>query len=191
MSTILPKAARHQARFTGESLLITIPSRKQWLLVPFLAVWLLFWAFAWLQVVSALFKFPLHLIGPALFQFGFMAFWLIFWSAGGVFALTTLLWLLVGVETIEVDPRHFHIRRQILGFGRSKRFKLEFVRDLRISQTATWFDGQTYFNSIWRFEGPLTIDYGAKTYRCGSGVDEAEARQIIKLIQNHFSNYLH
>ncbi len=191
MSTILPTAAHHQARFTGESLIITIASRKQWLLVLFIGVWLIFWAFAWLQVASALFKFSFQLIGRAFFQLGFMAFWLLFWSAGGVLALTTLLWLLVGVETIEVDPCHFHIRRQIFGFGRSKRFKLEIVRDLRISQTATWFDGQAFLNSIWHFEGPVTFDYGAKTYRCGGGVDEAEAGQIIKLVQNHFSNYLH
>ena len=33
--------------------------------------------------------------------------------------------------------------------------------------------------------GNIAFDYGAKTYRFGSGIDEAEARKIVGLLESH------
>jgi hypothetical protein len=49
--------------------------------------------------------------------------------------------------------------------------------------------GQAY--SPWPgFQGSIAFDYGAKTYRFGSGIDEPEARNIIGLLESrhHFES---
>jgi hypothetical protein len=33
---------------------------------------------------------------------------------------------------------------------------------------------------------PIAFDYGARTFRCGAGVDEPEARKLIEAIQRRF-----
>ncbi len=38
-------------------------------------------------------------------------------------------------------------------------------------------------------EGLIAFDYGARTFRIGSGVDEAEAKQVILIIQQRFPQY--
>lgn len=38
-------------------------------------------------------------------------------------------------------------------------------------------------------KGFIAFDYGAKTYRFGESLDEAEARQIVALIHQRFPHY--
>jgi hypothetical protein len=37
--------------------------------------------------------------------------------------------------------------------------------------------------------GSIAFDYGARTFRFGSGVDEAEAKQILAEIQQKYPQY--
>ena len=46
------------------------------------------------------------------------------------------------------------------------------------------------FRRILGLAGTIAFDYGAKTFRFGDGLDEAEGRQIIKKIQAHLSGFL-
>lgn len=184
MSTIQPASARHQADLVGDQLKIRIPSRKDWFQIPFLVFWLVFWFFGWVSAASTLFTAP----------FGvdmFMLIWLTFWSIGGVLAFTTLFWLVMGEERVEISYEVFCIKRHILGMGQTKSYDLAYLKDLRVTSHST---SHSFWNSrrnsnlttFWKMDGPITFDYGAKTIRFGDGVDEAEAKQIVKLIQQYF-----
>lgn len=181
MAVITPAAARHQAGWAGDQLVITIPSRKHWFQIPFLAVWLIFWSFGWFAAFTGLALAPGggHL---------FLLLWLTFWTVGGLFAFSTLLWMLVGREKITVSADKFIIRRQIGSLGWSKTFATLDLCDLRVAPAVRPWYGRKHNNLqfLWQFDGPITFDYGARTYHCGDGVDEAEAKQIVKLIGQQF-----
>ena len=184
MSTIQPSSARHQADLVGDQLRIRIPSRKQWFQIPFLAFWLVFWFFGWTFAATSLFTAPL---GADMF----LLVWLIFWSAGGVFALTTLLWMVLGEERVEISYNVFCVKRHIWGIGQTKSYDLSYIKDLRVTSHSIGYSfwnnrRHNHVTTVWKMDGPITFDYGAKTIRFGDGVDEAEAKQIVKLIQQYF-----
>ena len=46
-------------------------------------------------------------------------------------------------------------------------------------------------NTVWgKGEGVIAFDYGAKTFRFGSGLDEAEAKMILIEIAQRYPHYL-
>ncbi len=184
MSTTQLSSARHSADFIGDQLTIRIPSRKNWLQIPFLLFRLIFWFFAWILTATTLFTAP--------FEAGFfMIFLLIGWTIGGLFTANILLWILFGEEQITVSYDLFSVRRQILGIGHTKSYEMVAVKALRVGQyplpKSVW-NGRRHQNvsTVWKMDGPITFDYGAKTHRLGDGVDEAEAKQIVKIMQQHF-----
>ena len=91
---------------------------------------------------------------------------------------------LMGREEVLVHELRRTVRREIGGIGRSPIFHLTQVRDLRASP-ATY--SPTSFSSglaFWGLTGGnVPFDYGASTHRFGSGIDEAEARQIVRTIK--------
>jgi hypothetical protein len=183
MSTIKPIAARHCADFLGDQLIITIPSRKHWTQIPFMCVWLLFWAFF---LISSSTSFLLDAPGfdP------FFSLWTFIWLIGGIYPLSALAWQLAGVELVEISSYSLNIRWQIFGLGWTKAYVAGDVRDLRVSPRPLVRYGRgNHLQSFWNLDGPITFDYGAKTVRFGDGVDEAEAKQIVKLIQQQFPQY--
>lgn len=184
MSYEIPSPSCHQAKLVDDQLVITIPSRKNWLYIPFLAFWLMFWAAGWISAFSSLFMTPGVVSG-------FLLIWLTFWTIGGVYAIITLLWLLAGKEIIQLSTYALVLRREVVGIGTTRRYLSLDVRDLRVSPTAGhgWYGRRQTFNTVWHLDGPIAFDYGAKTLRCGGGVDEAEAKQIVKLICQHFPQY--
>ena len=181
MATITPAAARHQAEWIGNQLIITIPSRKHWFQIPFLSVWLIFWSFGWLAAFTELATVP---SGGSLF----LLVWLTFWTVGGLYAFSSLLWLLVGCEILSISTDKFVMRRQIGPLGRTRAFASLDLRDFRVTPVSRPWYGRHRQNLpvFWQFDGPITFDYGARTYYCGDGVDEAEAKQIVKLIRQEF-----
>jgi hypothetical protein len=187
MSVIQPASARHQADFLGGQFVIVIPSRKQWLQIPFFAIWLVFWFVGWTSAASELFMYP---SGPD----GFLAIWLIGWTAAGIYAASTLFWMLFGQDRVEITPDSLHVRRQIAGIGHTKSFDLMAISDLRVVQypavRSSWHNNRNNVSTVWKLDGPITFDYGAKTYHFGDGVDEAEAKQIVTRIQQQFPTLL-
>ena len=183
MFVIQPTSARHRAEWIGDQLSIRIPSRKHWFHIPFLSVWLVFWFGAWSSTAASLFSGPFGLDG-------FLLVWLIGWTIGGIYAMTTLFWMLFGRDDVEITYKQFRIRRQVFGLGHTKTFDTLSISDLRVMQypPPRSFWNSTYQNSstVWKLDGPITFDYGARTYHFGDGVDEAEAKQIVAHIQQHF-----
>jgi hypothetical protein len=111
---------------------------------------------------------------------------------GALYVLYLFLWQLTGVERIEVDSQAItvqHLMLKSFRVGRSKIHAAEHIKDLRTvpSSTPLWWWRSMY---LWNFmDGSIAFDYGAKTFRYGSGVDEAEAKGIIKAIHERFPQY--
>ena len=182
MSIIQPASARHHADFMGGQFVIVIPSRKQWFQIPFLAIWLVFWFGAWVSVGTMVVMHPFE-------AGGFMLIWLTGWTVGGIYAGSTLLWMLFGQDRVEITHDSFHVRRQIAGIGHTKSFEMVSVSDLRVMQyppARSMWRNNRQVSTVWKLDGPITFGYGAKTYHFGDGVDEAEAKQIVARIQQQF-----
>lgn len=198
MPIVQPDPPRHKIEDLGNSLRIIIPSRRNWFTVFLLIV-------VWLLIGSMI-------VGPAISTIGLFIRSVLQESDGGVnvgflivqtlnfslvimfisiFALPILLWQLAGNEVVEADSQSIKVRRQILGFGLSKEYLAEHMKDLRASSITPQHSRYGWSRSSFGDSnfGSIAFDYGARTFRFGSGVDEAEAKQIIAAIQQHFPQY--
>lgn len=206
MPIVQPPKPRYQVEDLGTSLRLVIPSRKNWSVVAFLSFWLMFWLLGELSVIGVvgvnLFR---GLLGRTLEQLAeagwsfpevgagvlFLLVWLIAWTTGGGYALYTWLWLVTGKEEVEVDGQAITIRHRILGLSRPKSFLVDHIRDVRIGPAIhSSILGWPRAPGIWGIaEGSIAFDYGARTFRFASGADEAEAKQILRIIWDRFPQY--
>ncbi len=190
-----PPKPRYTVEDLEDTLQFTIPSRKYWFILIFIPFWLIMWAIAEVMVAGILIG---GLVGalngtidrPGLiFPAIFLVVWLSAWTVGGFLVVYAFLWQLVGKEILEVSPQSVTVRRRILGFNRSKEYLAEHISGLRVTPLPTTAFG-IRANGFWGMTaGPLTFDYGAKTFRVASGAEEAEAKQIIAAIQQRFPQY--
>lgn len=117
----------------------------------------------------------------------FTVVWLAVWTLGGLVAGYILAWQLAGKEVISVVGNQLTMKRDLWGFGRLKEFGFEHIQGLRVSpQRFNPFDISAGVSGALRFwgigGGSVAFDYGAKTYRFGSGLDEAEAKLAVDAI---------
>jgi hypothetical protein len=119
----------------------------------------------------------------SIFLIGFMAMWLNI--------LQSLLWLITGKEIVEVKPTTILLTEKTLRWQRSQEFLLEHFSDLRVFHSSSpllW--PLEVLKEIYRplgRNGVIAFDYGAKTYRFGLDLEQAEAKQIIRAIQDFLS----
>ena len=189
MALVKPIAQRHYSEDIGNRLAITIPSRKNWFLIIFVGVWLIFWLFGeifvgWVFLQGIMNQ---NFEGPVLF----ILIWVTFWTVGGAFTFYVFFWQLVGREEIEITSDSITVSQIVFAFRRSKVYASEHIRDLRtspmgINELHSW-------NRAWVFYGIgggiIAFDYGAGTIRLGSGIDESEGKQIIAEIQQKYPQY--
>lgn len=155
-------------------LTIACPPRRNWLLLLFLMAWL----GAWTVVGTSTFT---EVTKPGEHQ-AFLAFWLVGWALGELCVLAIVLWQLAGLEKLSIVRGNLIQRVSIAGIGRDREFSGTEVRNLRATtpMLTAWMDQRSFvpptFGSGY---GAIAFDYGAKTYRIGAGLDEAEARQVV------------
>jgi len=186
-------------------MIITIPNRKEWFTITMTVFGLVTWLIGEIMIIGfgamILFGTLLGWGGEAGMAEGFAA--LIFavavigtvslmWLFGGLASIVLLLWQFTGVERIEVDAQTITVRRLILNLGRPKVYRAEHIKELRTvanpfsSSWWLWSSRMYYWGWAW---GMIAFDYGARTIRFGGGVDEAEAKDIVKAIQERFPKY--
>jgi hypothetical protein len=179
MKVALP-GRRSITRDTGTGLEVVIPAKGHILLVLFLTAWLVGWAFGEVSVTREL------LFGRPREASLFLAAWLAMWTVGGGWAIYTWLWMAVGKEIVSLRPGVLSIRRDVLGLGRTHEYDLAHVRHLRLAPQASdpfgWSGGMRFWGMG---SGLIAFDYGAKTFRFGAAVDEAEASQIDEFKARH------
>ena len=103
----------------------------------------------------------------------------------------TFLWQLVGREEIEITSSSITLSQVVLFFRRPKEYANEYIKDLRTSpmgmnEMYKWSRSLAFYGVG---GGIIVFDYGAGTIRLGSGIDEAEGKQIIVEIQQKYPQY--
>jgi hypothetical protein len=197
--TVQPPAARYTIERTGMSLVLTVPSRKNWIQIIFVGIWSMVWLLVTLGVFGGiLFRLlgsvvtqapagiTLALLGPGLFFLVWSALWLF----GGLFAIYNLLWQLVGREIIEFNPEAISVMRKTFILEPPKMYDGVHVKELRVSlyapQMSWWYGANRSFWS--RNYGTLAFDYGAKTVRFGD-MEEAEAKMALAEILRDYPDF--
>lgn len=109
----------------------------------------------------------------------FMANWLMGWTVMGLFFAGMFLFAVAGREVIELDSTWLKRRRLILGFGRSREYRVASVAELRPAPL------QVMAPYLWNFPlnfntGTICFDYGRDTHYLGSGLSADERRYVIE-----------
>jgi hypothetical protein len=113
--------------------------------------------------------------------------WFVVWTVGGVLALYAWLWQVIGKETVTMRGTTLSTRREIRGFGFGKDYDLMQINDLRLGQDK--FDPMDITSALqlWGIGGGvIAFESGGKTRRFGTGLDEAEAKQVLESLKRRF-----
>ncbi len=179
----IPSLPRHTMVDYGNRIQISIPSQKIWFTLIFLPLWLTGWAFGEISAIHQVMKNGFSV---------FMMIWLTGWTIGGGFAILMLLWQIAGQEIIQVSGQSIIVTKTIFNLGFPKEYNAGYVKDLRISISITNENSQWGRNNSTNYlvgYPKLAFDYGAKTIQFGNGIDEAEAKQILYIIQQRYQQY--
>jgi hypothetical protein len=158
---------------------IIIPAKKNWLVIVFIAAWMGGWFFGFISVFGTMFDWnSTHTLNF------FMLFWLVGWSVGGLFAFRMLYWMIAGKEIITLEPGRLSIEKKGALFVRPKHFALSEVKNIRVQDDGlgSW---PQYRRSNFNMSegGMIRFDYGFKTVKFATGIDEAEAVYILDLLK--------
>jgi hypothetical protein len=159
---------------------LIIPTTPKVSMLFIMMVWLVGWAWGEFSVAQKLNSGSLKADESK----EFLILGLLLWILGGIWALFGILWNLAGREVISFKMPSLVVRRELLGLGRSQEFDLNLVKDLRASQevlnASDFSTGLRYFGFG---GGSIAFDYGPKTHRFGSGLDESEAKSVVVAIK--------
>lgn len=157
---------------------ISIPSRKNFFLLFFGAIWLGGWFFGFMSVKGAFGFSELELNEID----GFLIFWLIGWTIGGVFVLSLLLWGFLGKEILNIESSKVRLTKGVLGVGLKKVLNKSEVNNIRFNEVDTSYSRSNY--AFWGIgEGKIKFDYGMRTYSVGLGLDDAEAHYLVEKLE--------
>lgn len=110
--------------------------------------------------------------------------------AMGLWLLLVVLWNLFGRVHLRLTRDEAFLRREIFGFGLSRYFAPDFVKNLRVTERPV-----SRFGIVWNpyalpeVGGMLSFDYGEKTVRFASNLDGSEACFVADRI-NHVATWL-
>jgi len=176
MSTVPVPAARATIEDGGSSVRVSVPARRNVAVIVFMLAWLGGWYFGERSVLRQL------LASGVSGRNAFLGFWLVGWSVGGLLAARAVLWMLFGREMIELRDSELAVRRAAFGVGRTRSYDIGAIKNLR-AEPWTRAAGRNSLGDLGGATGTIAFDYGPKTIRCGGGMDEAEARQIVELFK--------
>ncbi len=172
---------RAEIREGVSSIEISIPPRRNWFDIFFLAGWLFFWC---MGEVSAIYT-VLNDAGQS-FSSWFLIFWLIVWTCGGLYFLLVFLFLLFGKETISADNEQITLGREVFGVGIYSAYSTKDITNLTIK---TNVERNRLQQSRYLIKGGL-IEFHSrkKTISFASGVDKLEAASVVELIKRRLPN---
>ena len=173
-----PPLPRHKTQDLGDTLIISVPSRKK---LGFILV-LSLGALTWLDLEFLI----IGLFSRFLSRESYLLF-LVVWSGVGIFVIYPLAWQLFGKEEIQVANQFIKISKVVLGFKRSKEYPENQVTDLGLTRSDYGPDEKIN-------EGLISFIYDAQdtdqyiTFAKDVNGD-FEAEQIIAEIQQRFPQY--
>ena len=194
---IKPPSPRHTVQELENGIRVTLPSKKN----IFRLVWFGLGLLVWGYMMGGLVYVWAILIGGATGWLGdtasssgsnpvllmaiicILPFLMALLGMGGVI-IYSVLWQMVGKEIIEANANRMTRTRQILGWKRSGEYSSKLVKDLRVNTHAlSAFAPIRSIQKLLGQDGRMAFEYGAKTFRFGLEIDEAEAKQIGSALQ--------
>ena len=205
MKIVAPPKPIHISEIDNDQIVVTIPVKKHWfeiiwflwcfiIVTPFL--YYLGKIFVMLLLISAGFYGSVSSVdfGNTTYAPGAIGVLLIpvvIFLLTEILAIYCLVWRLAGQEIVSANKDLFVVTRRIFTWKSYKAYKTSDISALRISRpTDRWIEMFSRFRGLLGFSGTIAFDYGAKSFRFGNGLDEAEGRQIIKKLQAHLSGFL-
>jgi hypothetical protein len=183
---VKPPAPRHTISDLGDHLAVHIPSLKYWPVLLVSSMWFVMWLA--MAIGSVVGVFTTKITGPS--DVLFAVIWLGIVFGIGMPIVYGFCWQIIGYEEILVSRQAIKIGQVALGLRTQKEYSADYIKDLRSSSADSDFMGRTFvFPFTKNRSGAVAFDYGAKTFKFGSGVEEAEGKQIIAEIQNKFPQY--
>lgn len=158
---------------------VTIPAPRRWYFTVFYALWLLIWIPAGITFLFKLINGGVN--PPPGFPF-FVPMWLVGWFVCGSWVLLSWLWVTFGQEEVRFVGDELVLERRVFRLRWTRAFDRAAVSFLRVSPTPTpWWERGSAHNNLHPFQNRscLAFDYGSATVRFGSGIDEAEAFDIM------------
>lgn len=158
---------------------MSVPGRRNLLVVVFLCCWLVGWGFGETSVMRQITRPDAH--GESLF----LVVWLMGWTVGGAFCVLSILWQLFGKESIAIEGGMLVHRVQIAGIGPVRRYAVRDIARLRAVDFNIAFHRQAAWSApmLGTSLGPVAFDYGARAVRLGRSLDEAEAFQVVAALK--------
>jgi hypothetical protein len=159
---------------------VTIKAKKNWFLLAFLPFWLTGWTIGGIAAISALITGKSE--GP------FLIIWLCGWIVGETLVILIWSWTAFGQEVISIRDGSFLHRREVLGRGLSREFRLHELYNLRASGFFGSDDGMSSSLAQYGLSGgtvALDTRFG-DTYRFGIKLSEHEAGELAKDLTPYF-----
>ena len=151
-----------------DGLRISSPPRRGWRIL-FFAVWLVFWTYGGFDIGRKLLN-----------HFDLFSFlWVIGWAVAEFWVIGGIIYSLLGNEFILASEKTVTRKTGILGIGLTRTYLSHAMRDLRYKPEIG--SGRS------RRASCIAFDYGAKTVRFASDIDEAEAANLIGQIKRRCS----
>lgn len=179
---VQPQAARFQAEITTDGFRVVIPASRNWFTMLFLLAWLGGWTIGETKVAGQL------LNAGDRTPTAFLFFWLIGWTLGGLFTFGTVLWQLAGREVMTATSLALLYRVEVFGVGISRSYGASYIKNLRATESSaspTWNQRRMLPPLFGSGNGLIAFDYGARTIRIGSSLEEAEAKPLVDSLKQH------
>ncbi len=190
MPVSLPRP-RHIVEKSDNLVRITLVSKKNIIRVLWFCLWLFGWgymvygfiviAIAFNKAIEAGKNLPPQAQPGGIVVF-LGIFFLIFFLALlalGAFGIQRLIWLIAGKEVVETDSKVLKISRQAFVWKSTQEYLVSEVKDLRVVAKQSSFSPGRNIHRLLGSNIMVAFDYGAKTFRFGSELEEAEAKQIV------------
>ena len=186
MKIVEPAKPIHTSEIDGDRLTITIPVRKNWLLIGWFSICLIFFLLTFFPVMFV----------PLILSFnqevstsptGFIGIIFITFVIFGplIYIILALLWRFFGEEIITVDQQHLIINKKLLFTNREKAYLIKEVSSFDIFHENRIFRSPTgMLKEGFGTKGSISFDYGAKTIPFGNEVDPAEGKMVIQEIED-------
>lgn len=176
-----PSTGRATIIDTLRGLEISIPAKRNGFIVVFLGFWLCGWAMGEIFAIGGVSGLFGEERGPGLF----LLFWLGGWTVGGFFAIRTFFWNLRGREVITVESGLLTVDMKGALFVKTKTYDLNEAKCFRVQEDEASAWGNRRNNSLAiNNGGTIRFDYGMQTVKFAGGIDEAEAKMLLRQLKN-------
>jgi hypothetical protein len=162
----------------GVSSFVIIPTAANWKLHLLLA-WIFVWTLSGCIVIGNYFTLTNTNIKLV------VIIWLGFWAYFEFRTVKAFVFKKYGKEKIWVKGSTFNYWRDVAGRGKKLEFETDLIKDLQLIEKNKKDFFQFMNDSFWVVgTESIVFTYGAKTYRMGVQLEEADAKELLKQIKH-------